>query len=435
MATTQTNPVATHGLGTKQRKTIVAASIGNAVEFVDWAVYSTFSSIFAHHFFPPGNDIAALLATLAIFAVGFLIRPVGAAVMGMYADRSGRKKTLVITIGLMALATLTIGLAPTYGQIGVWAPAILVLARLVQGFAAGGEFGSASAFLVESAPNGRRAFIGSWQQVSVGVGILVASGMGAVLTATLSHESLDRWGWRLAFVVAASLGLVGLWLRRSLDETESFARGELRTKAASRPSNAVVQMLRDHPGAALRVFGLNLGGVILYNIWVIYLPTYASLTTGLDLDQTLLANVIGLVVFLALLPFVGLLSDKVGRKPTMTAFAGGFLLFAWPAFNLLNDNFATFLAIQVVGLLLLLGYSANVAAIMAEQFPPEVRATGIGLPYALSVAIFGGTAPYLLTWMSTQGFTDWVWVYCAIAAAIGLTIYLTMPEAKGKKLD
>ncbi|WIY01068.1 MFS transporter [Amycolatopsis mongoliensis] len=422
-----TAPAAKAGRG--NRRALVAGSIGNAVEFIDWAVYTTFSSVFAHHFFPPGNDSAALLSTLAIFAVGFVVRPIGAAVMGAYADRHGRKKGLVLTIGLMAAATFVIGVSPSYAQVGLAAPIILVIARMAQGFAAGGEFGSASAFLVESAGPGRRAFAGSWQQVSVGVGILIASGMGAIVTSALPRQAVDSWGWRLAFVVASLFGLIGLWLRRSVEETASFrhVRGDRR--------NVLVTMLRQHPKAALRVFGLNIAGVVLYNMWLTYLPTYATVSTHIPLNQALLANVIGLVTFVVLLPFAGMLSDRIGRKPTLVAFAGGFLLLAWPAFRLLDGDFRLLLLVQVAGLVLLLGYSANVAAVMAEQFPPEVRATGIGLPYALSVAVFGGTVPYLTTWLTTHGLGTWVWLYCAIAAAIGLVVYLTMPETKDKVID
>ncbi|WP_222426714.1 MFS transporter [Amycolatopsis rhizosphaerae] len=422
-------------LDRKSRRAIVAGSIGNAVEFIDWAVYTTFSSVFAHHFFPPGNDGAALLSTLAIFAVGFVVRPVGAAIMGAYADRHGRKKGLVLTIGLMAAATFVIGVSPSYAQAGLAAPVILVVARVAQGFAAGGEFGSASAFLVESAGPGRRAFAGSWQQVSVGAGILIASGMGAIVTSALPRQAVDSWGWRLAFVVASLFGLAGLWLRRSVDETDSFRRGESRTTGSGERRNVLVRMVREHPKAALRVFGLNIAGVVLYNMWLTYLPTYAAISTHIPLNQALLANVIGLVAFVILLPFAGLLSDKIGRKPTMTAFAGGFLVLAWPAFRLLTGDFRLLLLVQVAGLVLLLGYSANVVAIMAEQFPPEVRATGIGLPYALAVAIFGGTVPYLTTFLTTHGLGTWVWSYCAIAAAIGLIIYLTMPETKDKRIE
>lgn len=433
---TALEPVHDTKLSAGGRKAIIAGGIGNAVEWVDWAVYTTFSSIFAHHFFPKGDPIAALLATLAIFAVGFVMRPVGAAIMGAYADRHGRKKGLVLTIGMMAVATAVIGLAPTYETIGILSPIILVVARMVQGFAAGGEFGSSSAFLVESAAPRRRAFAGSWQQVSVGAGVLLASGMGAILTSTLSKDALDSWGWRLAFIVAALLGLVGLWLRASVAETNSFVNAKTRSEASGeKRANSVFTMFVKHPKSTLRVFGITIAGTLLYYMWVSYMPTYAAVATGIPLSQALLANFIAVGLFLVLLPFAGLLSDKIGRKPTMTAFAAGFLLFSWPAFALLNGNFWMLLLIEVIGIILLLGYSANCAVIMAEQFPAEVRATGIGLPYALAVAIFGGTAPYLTTWMNTNGLGQFVWLYCAAAAAIGVVVYLTMPETKGKDLD
>lgn len=432
-----TDKVAADGtkLTKRGKKALVAGSIGNAVEWVDWAIYTTFSSIFAHHFFPPGDDIAALLSTLAIFAVGFIMRPIGAAVLGAYADKHGRKKGLVLTILMMAIATLLIGISPTYEQIGIFAPLILVFARLTQGFAAGGEFGSSSAFLVESGAPERRAFAGSWQQVSVGAGVLIASGIGYLVTSLLPTEAVDSWGWRLAFIVAASLGFIGLWLRSNVEDTESFELAQNRNEEKGEKRNALFRMFIEHPVATLRVFGITIAGTLLYYMWVSYMPTYAAVTTGLPLNQALLANFIGMIVFLTLLPFAGILSDKIGRKPTMAAFAGGFLIFAWPAFMLLDGSFWMLLLVEIIGMILLLGYSANCAVIMAEQFPPEVRATGIGLPYALAVAIFGGTAPYITTWMSSNGLADWVWLYCAAAAAIGLVVYLTMPETKGKKLD
>lgn len=428
-------PASSTKLTRKGRKALFAGSVGNAVEYLDWAIYATFSSVFAHHFFPPGNDVAALLSALAIFAVGFLMRPIGAAVMGSYADKHGRKKGLVITITMMAVATLAIGIAPTYEQVGLLAPLLLVFARLVQGFSAGGEFGSASAFMVESGAPERRAFAGSWQQVSVASGILSASIIGAIITSLLSPEALDSWGWRLAFIIAASLGFLGLWLRRSVEETDSFEKGKARQADSGEKRNAFIRMFKEHPRATVRVFGITIAGTLLYYMWVTYMPTYASITTGIPLNQALIANIIAVLVFIGLLPFVGILSDKIGRKPTLAAFAGGFLVFSWPAFHFLSANFWVLLAVQLIGVLFLLGYSANCAVIMAEQFPPEVRATGIGLPYALAVAVFGGTAPYVTTWLTASGLGDWVWLYCAAAAAVGLFVYLTMPETKGKKLD
>lgn len=427
-------------LSARGRKAIIAGSIGNTVEWVDWSVYTTFSSVFAHHFFPAGNEIASLLGALAIFAVGFVMRPIGAAVLGAYADKHGRKKGLVLTIGMMAGASLVIGLIPDFGTIGVFAPVVLFLARLAQGFSAGGEFGSSSAFLIESAAPRRRAFAGSWQQVSVGAGILIASGLGALITSTLPKSAVDAWGWRAAFIICALLGVVGLWLRTSVEETDSFAKAKAaaeETAAASirPPRGAVSTMFVKHPGATLRVFGVTIAGTLLYYMWASYMPTYAAVSTHIPLNQALTANFIGVLIFLILLPFAGLLSDKIGRKATMTAFAGGFLVFAWPAFHFLNGSFPTLLVIQIIGMILLLGYSANCAVIMAEQFPASVRATGIGVPYALAVALFGGTAPYITTWLTSSGFGNWVWLYCAIAAAIGVIVYLTMPETKGKELD
>ncbi|MBT1003522.1 MFS transporter [Paenarthrobacter sp. DKR-5] len=427
-------------LSSRGRKAIIAGSIGNTVEWVDWSVYTTFSSVFAHHFFPAGNAIAALLGTLAIFAVGFIMRPVGAAVLGAYADRHGRKKGLVLTIGLMACASLVIGLIPTFDAIGVAAPLLLLLARMAQGFSAGGEFGSSSAFLIESAAPQRRAFAGSWQQVSVGAGILIASGLGTIITSTLSKNDIDAWGWRAAFIICALLGVVGLWLRSSVEETESFTKAKAATESAALQSigqrrGIVASMFVDHPRATLRVFGVTIAGTLLYYMWASYMPTYAAVSTHIPLNQALFANFIAILIFLVLLPFAGLLSDKIGRKPTMTAFAGGFLIFAWPAFHFLNGSFVSLLIIEIIGIVLLLGYSANCAVIMAEQFPAALRATGIGLPYALAVAIFGGTAPYITTWLNASGLGGWVWLYCAIAAAIGVAVYLTMPETKGKKLD
>lgn len=420
-------------LAPHQRRALVAGAIGNTVEWVDWAVYATFAPIFASQFFARGDETAALLSTLAVFAVGFVMRPIGGAVLGAYADRHGRKKGMTLTIGLMSGASLLIAVAPTYSAVGLLAPLVLLLARLLQGFSAGGEFGSSSTFMVESAAPARRAFAGSWQQVSVGAGTLIAAGMGTVLTSTLDQAALQSWGWRLAFAIGALLGLVGLWLRVSVAETEAFTRMRAEDEGAPR-RNPLTVMLREHPRAALRVIGVTLAGTLIYYMWVSFMPAYAHLATGIPLRDALLANTISLVVFLTLLPFGGLLSDRVGRKPTMIAFAAGFVVFAWPAFHFLGDSFLGLLVIELIGMVLIVGYSANCAAVMAEQFPAEVRSTGVGLPYALAVAAFGGTAPYVTTWLTTSGLGDLVWVYVAVAALIGVVVYATMPETKGRPL-
>jgi MFS transporter, MHS family, alpha-ketoglutarate permease len=417
----------------KQRKAIVAGAIGNTVEWVDWAVYGTLAPVFASQFFAKGDPTAALLSTLAVFAVGFVMRPIGGALLGAYADRHGRKKGLTLTIGLMAAAALVIAVCPTYEAIGIAAPLVLLLARLVQGFSAGGEFGSSSSFLVESAAPQRRAFAGSWQQVSVGAGVLIASLMGWVLTSTLSEADMQSWGWRIAFGIGGLLGLVGLWLRVSVEETESFRNADAQGRTRGR--NPVIGMLVEHPRAALRVVGITIAGTLTYYVWISYMPGYAHTATGIPLSEALLANTIAVAYFLCLLPFVALLSDRYGRKPTLLAFAVGFVVIAYPAFRLLElGGFWPLLVVELVGVTFLAGYSANCAVVMAEQFPAEVRSTGIGLPYALAVAVFGGTAPYITTWMSTNGLGGYVWLYVAAAALVGVIVYALMPETKGRQL-
>ena len=414
-----------------QRKAVVAGTIGNTVEWVDWALYATFAKIISTQFFPSGNGAAALLSTLAVFAVGFVMRPIGAAVLGMYADRHGRKKGLTLTVGLMAGASFLIAFTPTFATIGVVAPIVLLLARLLQGFSAGGEFGSSSAFLVESAAGRRRAFAGSWQQVSVGGGVLIASLLGTVATSALDEQALAAWGWRAAFVVGGLLGLVGLWLRVSVEDTASFTSVAASGRIRANPLRAMVV---DHPGAALRVVGITVAGTLTYYIWVTYLPTYANLVTGIPLSTALLSQTLCLVVFVVLLPFVGMLSDRIGRKPTLVAFAGGFVVLAWPLLHMLDNSFLSVFTVQLVGMLLVLGYSANCAVIMAEQFPAEVRATGIAVPYALAVALFGGTAPYVTTWLDDVGRSDLLWLYVSGASLISLIVYLTMPETRDEDI-
>ncbi|HEV7935625.1 MAG TPA: MFS transporter [Actinomadura sp.] len=417
----------------KQRRAVTAGAIGNTVEWVDWAVYSAFAPIFATQFFPEADKTAGLLATLVVFAVGFIMRPIGAAVLGSYADRRGRKAGMTLTIGMMAAAALIIAICPPYSAIGLGAPVVLVLARLVQGFSAGGEFGTSSAFLIESAAPSRRAFVGSWQQVSVGAGTLIASLLGTLLTSTLSDDALATWGWRAAFAVGGLLGLVGLWLRTAVEETDAFIELAGRHQDGPRPT-PLRDMLMKHPRAALRVVGITIAGTLIYYIWVSYMPGYAHAAEGVPLNQAFLANTLAVAAFLVMLPFGGMLSDRFGRKPTMLTFAGGFLLLSWPLFQLIGGGFWSLLLVEFVGVVFIVGYSANCAVVMAEQFPAEVRTTGIGLPYAFAVGIFGGTAPYITTWMATHGHRGSVWIYVAIAAAVGVVVYATMPETKGKDI-
>ena len=395
------------------------------MEFVDWNIYATFSPFFAAQFFPSSNKTTALLSTLVVFAGGFLMRPIGAAVLGSYADRHGRMRGLTVSVFLMAASSLAIAICPSYSTIGVAAPAVLVVARLLQGFSNGGEFGASSAFLVEMAPPGRRAFFGSWQQVTVSASHLIVSGIGTALAFSLSNDAMHSWGWRIAFLIGAALGLIGLWLRMVVDEPAIFA-----AKRGHRQAHPLREMVKHHRRAALRVVGITIAGTLTYYIWITYMSTYAHVAVGIPLSTALLANTIAVAVFTCLIPLGGLLSDRIGRRPVMMAFALGFAIIAWPALHMLQNDFWTLLAIELVGVVLLVGYSANCAAVMAEQFPTEVRTVGIAVPYAIAVAIFGGTAPYIMTWLVTHDAIAWMAIYVIVASLASFAVYASMPETK-----
>ncbi|MFH8470815.1 MFS transporter [Streptomyces sp. NPDC017991] len=417
----------------RQKKAIFAGSLGNAVEYLDWGIYASLAPVFASQFFPEGDSTAALLSTLAIFAVGFFVRPLGGLVLGAYADRYGRKKALTLTIGLMSFGGLAIAVCPTYDQIAVFSPLLLLLARLVQAFSAGGEWPSSVSYIIESAAPGRRAFAGSFQQVSTAGGMLLGSLFALAVTSVLNDEQMHAFGWRIAFAVAAALGLIVLWLRVRTQESQHFDNAEL----SGKPHKPVTTLFAEHKLSMLRVVGITVPGSIIYYLWITSMPGYASTTSGLDLDRALLANSLAVVLFMLLLPFGGILSDRLGRRSTFMFFLIGFALFSWPAYRLLDGGgFWTLLLVEIAGVVLLVGNSANVAAIYAELFPTSVRTTGTGLPYATAVALFGGTAPYFTTWLASIGQQDKIWIYIVASAAIGMVTIMTMPDgAKKGALD
>ena len=415
-----------------QRKAIVAATLGTVVEFTDWIIYATFAALFSRHFFPANNDRVSLLSAFAVFAVGFVMRPIGGALLGAYADRHGRKNGLALSVALMAGSSLVIAVCPGYESIGIAAPLILVLARLIQGFAAGGEFGSASTFLIESSAPSRRGFAGSWQHFAVNAGVLVAALIGAILTSMIDHAGMAKWGWRVAFTIAGLLGFVALWVRLAVAETDAFKKSAATHQRTRHP---FLEIVREHPRAALRVIGIAMAGNLCIYLWLVLFPTLAHLRTGLPLHDAFNASVISIVVSLIAIPFIGKLSDRIGRKPVLLVFAGGSALFAWPALHFLSNNFWSATAIVTIGMLLSSGFAATCATVMAEQFPARVRATGVALPYAVSAALFGGTLPYIVTAMSSSGLAQYLWVYVAAVCAVGFVVYARMPETRGKVLD
>jgi MHS family alpha-ketoglutarate permease-like MFS transporter len=403
--------------------------VGNAVEWYDWYAYTFLATYIAAQVFPKSadNSLVPLLSTFAVFAVGFFMRPVGGLLMGAIADRHGRRSALTVTILLMGGSSLLVGLTPTYAAVGVLAPVILVLARLLQGLSVGGEFAASTTFLVESAGPGRRGLFSSFQYVSTTAGQLVASGIATLLVDTLSDGQMNGWGWRIPFVLGAVLSLVGFWIRQGAQET----RSEEQQKA---PRPGLLEALRRHPRESLLICGITAGGTIAYYTWTSYLPTYAELNTDIDKSDALLAGTLSLAFFGLLQPLGGLLSDRFGRRPLLLFFGLGFALLTVPLLHALNDSFAVLLLVQCAGMILLTGFTSISAAVNAEIFPPRVRAAGIGFPYSLTVALFGGTAPYVGTLfkeLDHSGLFPW---YVAALCLLSSLVYLRLPETAHTEL-
>ncbi|MFI2261363.1 MFS transporter [Streptomyces tubercidicus] len=421
---------------------LAAASIGNAVEWYDWYAYSFLAVYFAEQVFPKGtgNSLVPLLSTFAVFAVGFFMRPIGGLLMGAIADRRGRRTALTLTILLMGGGSLLVALTPTYGATGVLAPLVLVIARLVQGLSVGGEFAASTTFLVESAGPGRRGLFSSFQYVSTTAGQLLASGTAALLAAMLTEQQMGQWGWRVAFLIGALLSLLGLWIRRGAQETLPQALDAVRAGETPHDQQTVdrpglFEALRRHPRQSLRICGITVGGTIAYYTWTTYLPTYAQVNAGFDKGDSLTVGTLSLVFFALLQPLGGILSDRIGRKPLLLGFSLGFAFLAVPLLHLVTDDFVSLLLVQCAGMVLLTGYTAIAAAVNVELFPARVRAAGIGFPYSLTVALFGGTAPYVGTWFKQAGHADLFPWYVAALCLVSFLVYLTLPETSRQKLE
>lgn len=409
---------------------LLAASVGNAVEWYDWYAYTFLATYIARAVFPKGTgtSLVPLLSTFAVFAVGFFMRPVGGLVMGAIADRRGRRTALTVTILLMGGSSLLVGLTPTYASAGLAAPVVLVAARLLQGLSVGGEFAASTTFLVESAGPGRRGLFSSFQYVSTTAGQLLASGLATLLVDTLTEPSMNGWGWRVPFWLGGVLSLVGFWIRRGAEETRSTAlqRG---------PRPGLFEALRRHPRESLLIAGITAGGTIAYYTWTSYLPTYAELNAGVAKSDALLAGTISLAFFGLLQPLGGLLSDRIGRRPLLL-FAGlGFALLCVPLLHALRNSFAVLLLVQMAGMVLLTGFTSISAAVNAEVFPPRVRASGIGFPYSLTVALFGGTAPYVGTLFKEWGRAGLFPWYVAALCLLSSLVYLRLPETAHRPLE
>ena len=420
-----------------RRRAIIAATIGNGLEWFDFTVYSFFAVIIAKLFFPTGNELTSFLLTVATFGVGFFMRPVGAIVLGVYADRVGRKAALTLTILMMALGTAIIGLAPTYESIGLWAPALIVLARLIQGFSAGGEVGGATAFLIEHAPDEERGAYASWQQASQGISFMLGAAMGALVTNGLDQAQIDAWGWRIPFLFGLLIGPVGMYIRSHLEEPPEFEQRQAERRANNVKFSPLSQVLRDHPREVLAGLGVTILWTVCTYVLVFYMPSYAKQQLGLPLGATFQSTAICGAIILVLCPLMGMLSDRVGRKRMLSVVALAILVLAYPLFHWLNvsPTTSTLLQVQIVLGILLAAFTGPAPAVLAEQFPTEVRSTGLSLAYNFAVTIFGGFAPLIVTWLieSTHNKLAPAF-YVIVAAAISLVALAFMHDRTGKKL-
>ena len=376
---------------------ILAAVVGNALEWYDFVVYGFMTVIISRLFFPADSEFASLLIAMATFGVGFFMRPVGGLLIGIYADRRGRKAAMQLIILLMTVAIAMIAFAPTYAAIGMAAPVIIVLARLLQGAATGGEFASATAFLIESAPPGRRGFFGSLQMVGQSIAALGGATAGMLVTQGLTPEQVDSWGWRLPFVFGLLIGPVGLWMRRHLDETEAFV--DAARDGVQRVG--LVALLREHLREVLVSFGLVLSSTIMFYVVLIYMPTYAKTQLHIPLNDAFRAQVAGLLCLTVLVPVFGALSDRIGRRPVLLLASLLYLVLPWPLMDwvLSEPSMARLAAMQVVLCsAIAVGFGA-IATALAEQFPVRQRSTGLALSYNVAVMLFGGFAQLIVTWL------------------------------------
>ena len=409
---------------------IFSGSVGNLVEWYDWYVYSSFSIYFARSFFPKGDLTAQLLNSAGVFALGFLVRPLGGWLLGWYADRRGRKAALTGSVLLMCLGSLLVAAIPGYATIGLAAPTLLVLARLLQGLSVGGEYGTSATYLSEIATAERRGFYSSFQYVTLIMGQLLALAVLVLLQRVfLTEAQLYAWGWRIPFVIGALCAVVAALFRRGMDESEAYRSAAARQRAGG---SLLVQLLVSHPRQVLTVVGLTMGGTVCFYTFTTYAQKFLVNTAGFSNAAATGISALSLFIYMCVQPLVGLVSDFVGRRAVLLSFGVLATLFTVPLMSALGSagSFGQALAIIVLALLIVSGYTAVNAVVKAELFPTEVRALGVGFPYAVAVAVFGGTTEYVALQAKAAGHEAWFYWYVSGCAAVSFIVYLSMPDTK-----
>ncbi len=412
-------------------KSIVGGSAGNLVEWYDWYAYSVLTIYFAPVFFPKGDPTAQLLSAAAIFAVGFLMRPIGAWVMGIYSDRHGRKSGLALSVALMAGGSLLIALAPTYAVAGTLAPAILVIARMLQGLSVGGEYGASATYLSEMATKDRRAFWASFQYTTLIGGQLLALGTVLVLQLTMSEADLQAWGWRIPFAIGSVLAVAVYILRRKLAETASFS-----AQAADRPVSSARNLWRGNRREFLIVAAITAGGSLAFYSYTTYLQKFLVNTSGFSRPTATMVMTVALIIFMAMQPLWGMAADRFGRKPMLYIFGFGGMLVSVPVFTALATAATPLIALglTLIPLTILGAYTSISGLIKAELFPPHIRTLGVALPYAIGNTLFGGTAEYAALWFKSVGAEAGFYWYLTAIIGVATAGFLMLPETKKTSL-
>jgi MHS family proline/betaine transporter-like MFS transporter len=413
----------------QSRKAIYAATIGNVMEWYDFGVFGYLAGALALNFFPKDNPNTALLNTFLVFGVGLIFRPLGGIVIGRMGDTRGRKPALILTILLMAAGTVIMGILPTYASIGMAAPVLLLLARLLQGFSTGGEWGGATAFMAEWSQPGKRGFYTSLQQMSVAGGSLLGSGFAALLTSWFGTEGMNDWGWRIPFLVGGLFGPIGLWLRREVDETPPYREVAAEGSPVTAPTSNI--------GQAAQAFGFTILWTVAFYVFLTYMPTFTRVQLKLTAAQSLWATTASLVALVILVPIMGALSDRIGRRPLLLASCALCFVLPIPAFWVLTQNFGFGVVVLVQ-----IGFAAAISlfsgpgpAAIAEIFPTRGRSTWMSSSYALAVAIFGGFAPFIAQWLiDTTGSRIAPTAYVMAAAAISFLVIIRLRETAHQPL-
>jgi MHS family alpha-ketoglutarate permease-like MFS transporter len=411
----------------EKARAIVGVGTGNGIEYFDWTVYATFAAFFAPQFFHTGSPVSDLLASFGVFAVGFVARPFGGLLFGWLSDRRGRKLSMTLAVGLAAVGSLVIGLTPTHQTIGVAAAVVLVLARLAQGVAHGGELPSAQTYIVEFAPTARRGLWSSLIYISNTTGVVVGTLLGALLTTTLNSEQMADWGWRVPFLLGGVLGLFVLWMRSRMSETEVYEESGDETAKQS-----MWQLFVAHRRQVFQILFFTVGGTVVYYVWAVSAPAYAIAVRGIDPSGALWAGVGANLVPIASLPFWGAVSDRIGRKPVLYIGNFGIAALLFPLNAMIGHSAVTLFVAMAIALFVMGAILSVMPAMMAELFPTGLRAAGVGVPYSIGVAAFGGTAAYVQTFFADRGSPDLFEWYALALVVVSIAALVTIPETRGR---